>query len=90
MFRHWAWSSKKPRRRADDQGRLKGREAQSGLSTREERSKKRGRRRLGSVSHSRKALGGMRVKVRGAEEHRDLGGLPTEQVIQSSSKVFSR
>lgn len=53
MFRHWAWSSKKPRRRADDQGRLKGREAQSGSSTREEGSKKRGRRRLGSESLGR-------------------------------------
>lgn len=45
---------------------------------------------LGSVAHSRKALGGMRVKVRGAEERRDLGGLPTERVMQNSSKLFSR
>lgn len=45
---------------------------------------------LGSVSRSRKNLGGMRVKVRGAEECRDMGGLPTERIIQRSSKVCSR
>lgn len=57
MFRHWARSSKKPRRRADDQGRLKGREAQSGSSTREEGSKKRGRRRAGKCFTFQEKLG---------------------------------
>lgn len=36
MFRHWVWSSKKPMRRADEQGRLKACQIQSGSSTRVE------------------------------------------------------